>query len=160
MKTFRAGFAVPLEMRDELDRLWTSLTAAPPFSDLGLRPVGAFPPVNLRETAEALILEAEVPGLRVGDVNLSVTAEELVLKGSRAGETPAEAAAESEASATDRPITWHRRERGTGDFERRLPLPVAVDSSRVEARLVDGVLTVTCPKAVANVPRRVEVRTS
>ena len=63
-------------------------------------------------------------------------------------------------AATQEPanVTWLRRERGTGAFERRLSLPVAVDASRVEARLVDGVLTVTCPKAPESQPHRVAVR--
>ena len=56
-------------------------------------------------------------------------------------------------------MTWHRRERGTGGFERRLVLPVAVDAGRVEAKLVDGVLTVTCPKAPERQPHKVTVRT-
>ena len=82
----------------------------------------------------------------------------LVLKGSRPGpqsETPTE----GEAPQPER-VTWHRRERGTGAFERRISLPAGIDAARVEARLVDGVLTITCPKAAECRPRKVEVRTS
>lgn len=157
MATFRAGFALPLEeLRDEFDRLWTSLTAAPPLHGWGVRPDGAFPAVNVRESGECVTVEAELPGLDSGDVEIAVTGEELVLKGARPdggpagdGERPPEAQ-----------VTWHRRERGTGAFERRITLPVAVDASRVEARLVNGVLTITCPKAPEAQPRRVEVRSA
>ena len=39
-------------------------------------------------------------------------------------------------------------------------MPVAIDASRVEARLVNGVLTVTCPKSMQAQPRKVEIRTT
>jgi HSP20 family protein len=160
MQTFRAGFALPLEeLRDEMDRLWTSLTAAPPLHGWGTeQPTGRFPAVNMRDRDDAIVIEAELPGLDVGDIDIAVTADELTLKGTRPEVTvPAGdgEAAKQEAAK----ITWLRRERGTGAFERRLSLPVAVDASQVEARLVDGVLTVTCPKAPESQPHKVAVRT-
>lgn len=165
MTTFRAGFALPLEeLRDELDRLWTSLTAAPPLHGWGMRPDGAaFPAVNVRESGDAIMVEAELPGLDAGDVDISVTGDELVLKGSRPSlEAPQpDGAADGDGEhASEAKVTWHRRERGSGAFERRIPLPVAVDATRVEARLVNGVLTVICPKAPEAQPRRVEVRSA
>lgn len=158
MPTFRPGFAVPFEeLRDEFDRLWTSLTAAPPLHGWGVRPAeGVFPAVNVRETPDAVTVEAELPGLDAGDVEITVAGDELLLKGSRPAAGPA-AGGDGEQGAR---VTWHRRERGSGAFERRIPLPVAVDASRVEARLVDGVLTVSCPKAAECQPRKVEVRTA
>jgi len=166
MPTFRAGFAYPLdELRDELDRLWTSLTAAPPLHGWGVRPRGeAFPAVNVSESDDCVTVEAEVPGLDAGDVDISVSGDELVLKGSRpecTGGSPAagEATGQPAGNGSREPaVTWHRRERGTGSFERRLTLPMAVDASRVEARLVDGVLTITCPKAPERQPHKVAVR--
>jgi len=166
----RAGFAFPLdELRDELDKLWTSLTAAPPLHGWGVGPgTERFPAVNLSESDDCITVEAELPGLDAADVDISVSGEELVLKGSRPeprlpDETPAapENALPQTAAAPERvppTVTWHRRERGTGSFERRLALPCAVDAGRVEARLVDGVLTVTCPKAPERQPHKVSVR--
>lgn len=172
MPTFRAGFAHPLEeLREEFDRLWTSLTTAPPLHGWGPErtsggfPAVNFPAVNIAETDDSLTIEAELPGLDVGDVEISVTGDELVLKGSRperTGTQPAagEGGANGERQAGVPTLTWHRRERGSGGFERRITLPVAVDASRVEARLVDGVLTVTCPKAAESQPHRVPVRSA
>lgn len=159
MATFRAGFALPLEeLRDEFDRLWTSLTAAPPLHGWGVRPDGAFPAVNVRESGDCVTIEAELPGLESGDVDIAVTGEELVLKGARPdGVSGGVSHGDGQSEAK---VTWHRRERGTGAFERRIPLPVAVDAARVEARLVNGVLTITCPKAPEAQPRRVEVRSA
>lgn len=164
MPPFRAGFPLNLapqfeELRDELDRVWNTIATAPPLQRWSARPVpGPFPAVNVRETDDAITLEAELPGLDAGDVDISVADDELVLKGSR----PECAAPETGAGDGERKpsVTWHRRERGTGVFERRIALPMAVDAGRVEARLVNGVLTVTCPKAPQCQPRKVEVRTS
>jgi HSP20 family protein len=177
MQTFRAGFALPLEeLRDEMDRLWTSLTAAPPLHGWGTEQrAGVFPAVNMRDRDDAIVVEAELPGLDVGDIDINVTADEIILKGRRpeaaegrrpeategrrpepAGQAGNGEAAEGAATK----VTWLRRERGTGAFERRLSLPVAVDASRVEAQLVDGVLTVTCPKAPESQPHKVTVRTA
>ena len=157
MQTFRAGFALPLEeLRDEMDRLWTSLTAAPPLHGWGTEQrSGVFPAVNMRDRDDAIVIEAELPGLDVGDIDINITADEIVLKGTRP--EPQGQAGNGEAAETS--VTWLRRERGTGAFERRLSLPVAVDGSQVEAQLVDGVLTVTCPKAPESEPHKVTVRT-
>jgi HSP20 family protein len=160
MPSYRAGFAHPLdELRDEFDRLWTSLTAAPPLHGWGVRLSGdVFPAVNVSESDDCVTVEAELPGLDAGDVEVSVNGEELLLKGSRP-EPAAPAADDATAGGNGGPaVTWHRRERGTGGFERRLTLPVAVDASGVEARLVDGVLTVTCPKAPERKPHKVTIR--
>jgi len=157
MTTFRAGFALPLEeLRDEFDRLWTSLTTAPPLHGWGVQSEGVFPAVNVRETADAVTVEAELPGLEAGDVEISVTGDELLLRGSRP-EPEGKPAGDGEPVEK---VVWHRRERGTGGFERQIALPAAVDPAGVEARLVDGVLSVTCPKAAEAKPRRVEVRSA
>jgi HSP20 family protein len=156
MPTFRAGFALPLdELRDELDRFWTTLTAAPPLHGWGAGPrAGLFPAVNVRETDDAVTVEAELPGLDTADVEISVAGVELVLKGARP------LAAAEPGNGTQKPVTWQRRERGSGSFERRLVLPVAIDAHRVEAHLVDGVLTMRCPKAAECQPHKIEVRTA
>ena len=164
MQTFRTGFAHPLdELRDELDRLWGNLVAAPPLHGWGTRPSAtAFPAVNVRETDDAVIVEAELPGLEAGGVDIAVTGDELVLKGSRPEPEAARPAPTAEPGNGERKpaVTWHRRERGTGAFERRLTLPVAVDAAKVEAKLADGVLTVTCPKAPEAQPHKVQVRST
>jgi HSP20 family protein len=167
MQTFRTGFVHPLdELRDEFDRLWGNLVAAPPLHGWGSRPSTAdFPAVNVRETDDAVIVEAELPGLDAGSVDIAVTGDELVLKGCRPRpEEPHPQGAQNQPQGGNgerKPaVTWHRRERGTGNFERRLTLPVAVDAAHVEARLADGVLTVTCPKAPEAQPHKVQVRST
>lgn len=164
MPAYRAGFQLPFqfpapleELREEFDRLWTSLSAAPPLHGWGPRATeGLFPAVNVRETDAAFLIEAELPGLDAADVDISASGTEVVLKGAR----PEAAAGPRTGNGAQEQETWHRRERGTGGFERRLPLPVAVDAARVEARLANGVLTVTCPKAPEAQPHKVQVRSA
>lgn len=161
MPTFHAGIAPRFEdLRDEFDRVWTSLATAPrlqswPASRAERGPAERlFPAVNASESDEAIVVEAELPGLDASDVEISVVGDELVLRGARTRQ-PEQPAGNGEKAAG---VTWHRRERVSGGFERRIDLPVPVDAARVEARLVDGVLTVTCPKAPQAQPRRVTVQ--
>jgi HSP20 family protein len=163
MHTSLPGFAHPLdELRDEFDRFWGTLAAAPPLHGRGNPPpTASFPAVNVRETDDALMIEAEVPGLDAGEVGISATGDELVLKGSRPEPEMPPARSGAKGNGQRQPaVTWHRRERGTGSFERRIRLPVAIDAARVEARLADGVLTVTCPKAPEAQPHKVQVRSA
>jgi HSP20 family protein len=184
MPTFRPGFGFPFEeLRDEIDRVWTSLSGAPwPFEtppesaepasaarfNWPLRgAVGAgFPAVNIGERDDVITIEAELPGVGEADIEITVTGDELLLKGMRPDTCPVPPASAGgkegngeKAAAADR-VTWHRRERSRGGFERRISLPVAVDATRVEARLVDGVLTITCPKAAECRPHKVQVRSA
>ncbi|HBB72862.1 MAG TPA: hypothetical protein DC048_00275 [Planctomycetaceae bacterium] len=159
MPTIRSGFAHPFEeLREEFDRLWGSLTATPTvLAEWAAAASGGFPLVNVAESDAAVTIEAEVPGLDVGDIDIAATAEELVLKGARHASAPDGGKADT---GSERPVTWHRRERLAGGFERRITMPVAIDAARVEARLVNGVLTVTCPKSMQAQPRKVEIRTT
>jgi HSP20 family protein len=184
MSTRHPGPASPLEeLREELDRFWTSFNVSPSLSGwvsrypaprgglvgggLAAAPRGGFPLVNVAESDDAITVEAELPGLDVGSIDVSVTDEELVIKrvgpdvveagGTTAGERGPQTGSTSAPTAT---VTWHRRERNDAAFERRIALPVAVDAARVEARLVDGILTVTCPKSPQSQPHKVEVRSA
>jgi HSP20 family protein len=129
---------------DELfDELWRGLGAAP----LQAGPAACAPPLDVHETAEALIVSAEVPGLAEQDVEVSLEGDVLTLKGGKRSET-------GEAGAAREGTRW--LERWSGSFERRLALPGPVDAERVRATLRDGVLEVVLPKPEAAV-RRVPV---
>ena len=121
------------------------------FEDMGVglpRNVAlvAFPPVNVWEDADAFHVELEVPGLTQEQVNVSVTNKnQLTLQGERLPE---------EASKG----RWHRRERGFGRFQRVQKLPAPVDAEQVEAKLENGLLQLTLPKAEEAKPRRISVK--
>jgi HSP20 family protein len=115
----------------EVQRLWPT--------------AGGYPSFNVWEEGDVVYAEAEVPGVKAEDLDISVVGKELTVKGRRVGATAAEA-------------TYHRRERGTGEFARTVKLPVDVDAEKVEASLVDGVLTITLPKAETAKPRKINVK--
>jgi len=104
-----------------------------------------FPAVNIWEDENSLYAEAELPGVKMEDIEISVVGNELTLKGERkpfAGDDG----------------KYHRRERGVGSFTRVLHLPLDIDAEKVEATLRNGVLLIHLPKAAAALPRKIEVR--
>ena len=131
-------------LREEMNRLFS-----------GMAPDGAWPwqsgrgqpAVNVWETADAVVAELEVPGVKNDQIDISVVENELTLRIQRP-EMPSEE------------ITFHRRERPSGPLTRVLRLPVPVDADRVSAELREGVLTVTLPKAENAKPRKIDVKTA
>jgi HSP20 family protein len=110
----------------------------------------AYPPRNVWETPEAFHLEAELPGMKQEDLHIAVTNRNtLTLAGERKLDGP---------SGCPLKGSWHRRERGFGRFQRVLTLPSPVNAEQVEARLENGVLLLTRPKAEEARPRRIEVK--
>lgn len=130
-------------LRSEVDRLMNDLA----FPAARRWAAGtAFPALNVWEDGDTIFAEAEVPGLKAEDLDISVEGSDLTIRGQR--------------SAGDSAETFHRRERGTGEFNRVLRLPVDVDPTRVEATLTDGVLLIKLPKAESAKPKKIKVSTA
>lgn len=107
----------------------------------------SYPPVNVWEEAEVYHVEAELPGVLIENLHIQVTGGNiLTISGERKEETLEGC--------------WHRRERGAGKFTRALNFPVALDPDKVEAKLDNGVLHLSLPKAEAARPRRITVNAS
>jgi len=106
----------------------------------------AYPAVNVWEDAEAVQVEAELPGLDLKDLEIYVTGgNQLSIKGERKQNVAGQG-------------VWHRQERGHGAFVRVLTLPYEVNRDKVEARLENGVLKVRLPKNEAAKPRKITVK--
>lgn len=117
-----------------------------PFAAFGDDPASlTFPHVNFVENDNAFVVEVDVPGMAMRDIELFVQDNELTIQGERKRE-------DMEGK------TYLRQERLVGQFRRVLALPADIDAEKVEAHLRDGVLTVTLPKAEAVLPRRIEVK--
>ncbi|MFO0974121.1 MAG: Hsp20/alpha crystallin family protein [Phycisphaerae bacterium] len=129
-------------LRDEMDRLFGEFLPDVSF-DFGW--ARGFPALNVWEDEQNVFVEAELPGLTMSDIELTVLGGELTIKGERKLEEPKDA-------------TVHRRERMTGSFLRSLSLPVDIDADHVTAELHQGVLRVTLPKSPTARPRRIEVK--
>lgn len=137
-------------MWNEMDRALTSLRFTPPTAGPE-HAYGSYPAIRLHEAPEALYVEAMIPGVDPGTLKLSVVRRTLTLAGEK--KSPyADAAAE--------PKVFHRRERLEGRFERRLSLPLEVDTEKVSAEYADGVLRVTLPKAGQDTSRQISIQTA
>jgi len=113
----------------------------------GMRQVApSYPALNLWQDDDNLYVEAELPGMELNELEILATGDDqLTIKGRR------------EAPSVEKG-TWHRQERGYGDFSRILNLPHEVDPDKVEAEFKHGVLCVTLPKREEAKPRRITVK--
>jgi HSP20 family protein len=95
------------------------------------------PSLDLSETKDALVVKADVPGMELKDIQVSLQEQMLTIKG------------EKKQEKEEKDEEFHRVERSYGAFTRALRLPVPVDTSKVAASFKNGVLTVTLPKTPA-----------
>jgi HSP20 family protein len=146
MRVRRGGYDPFAQLREQVDRQFGDFMNQGGLPGLANRAFGRqFPAINVWDEGEALVAEAELPGLKHEELDISVVGSELTIKGER-------------KPVTEEGMSYHRRERGTGAFTRVLRLPVEVDAERVEATLRDGVLTIRMPKAEAAKPRKINVQ--
>lgn len=103
-----------------------------------------FPPVDIYETEEAFVVEMELSGYGEDDVAMHVDKHVLTVS--------------SEGVGKEKDRDYIVREVATPSFKRSFALPEGVDEAAIEARMADGVLTVTLPKKAEDRPRRIEVR--
>lgn len=117
------------------------------------------PRLDVRETDEAILVEADLPGVAPEALELRLEEGALVLKGEKADPWAVPAEDSGEAAAAPPAARTHRAERAFGSFQRHLPLPADVDEERIEATFRHGVLRVSLPKAASvETSRKIEVR--
>ena len=104
------------------------------------------PPVDIRETEDALVLTVELPGMSKEEVEITLENNVLTLAGERKFEKEVKGE------------TWHRVERSYGSFSRSFTLPATVRIERVEASFTDGVLAIKLPKVEESKPRKIAIR--
>jgi HSP20 family protein len=101
------------------------------------------PDVNIFETKDGYVLEAEIPGVSKEGLEITLEGNEITLVGHRQPET--------------HPGELLFRERRLADYRRVFELDPAVDTTRVSARMDQGVLTLTLPKSERVKPRKITV---
>jgi len=104
------------------------------------------PAVDIRETAEAIVVHAELPGIDKKDVKVDVRDGVLTISGER----------KYEKDVKEENV--HRIERSYGSFTRSFSLPSHVDVNKVEAKLDNGVLEVRLPKTDTARPKSISVQ--
>jgi len=103
-------------------------------------------PVDVYETADAMVIEAALPGFDPEAVDITVNRDVVTIK-----------ADASDADDEDR--TYHLRERAAANsFERQIVLPVKINTEAAEAVFKNGILTLTLPKAEETKPKRVSIK--
>ena len=132
------------------------LTRWDPFAELsrmqndlnrmrGEQRLGFSPAVDILEEEEAILLTAELPGMKAEDVHVHVENNVLTLSGERRLENE------------EKKEGYHRIERSYGSFSRAFALPKTVDADAIEAKLEEGILRPRLPKRAAAERRRIAV---
>lgn len=128
------------DLEREVDRLLQGMNLT-----LQARSTRRFPLVNLEDLGDSFVLTAEVPGVEVSDLDVTVSHGVLSIKGVR--KPPPEAREDS----------FRRQERFQGAWQRTIQLPERIDDERMKADYVAGVLRVTLPKSGDSIVRTIPV---
>src|SRR6266480_4579168 len=130
-------------LQDEVNRLFTGNMAR--FDDEGIARGSWSPSVDIYENKDQIVLEAELPGMKREDFDLSVENNVITLRGERQFEKK------------DESDNYHRVERSYGSFTRSFTLPQTVSAEGATAEYSNGVLRVTLPKREETKARRIEI---
>ena len=131
-------------LRRQMDRRFEEMLRAAPLR--GYVSAGVFPLVNLTEDQHSYRVRAELPGMKAEDLDVQVLGRNLTISGER------------KIQSEGKDAKYHRRERESGKFSRVLGLPGDIDADKVQAQLVNGLLTVTIPKSEAAKPKQIAVK--
>lgn len=142
-----------LKLQHEMNRLFGNF-----FKDFGLNRfeerfedrMTFTPHVDVRETDKNIIVTADLPGLEVQDIDISVASDSLIVKG------------EKREESREEKRNYFLLERSYGAFHRVIPLPGRVDPGAVDAKFKNGVLHVQLRKerSEAEKPKKIEVKIS
>jgi HSP20 family protein len=137
-------FSELLTLRQAMDRL---------FDDTIFRPFAAYEPgtfarlpLDVRTTPDALLVEAELPGVKPEDVDITVENGTLTIR------------AEDRTERTDEQGDWVVREISRGSVMRTVTLPTGLEPDKAEATFEHGVLRLRIPKAEQTKPRQIQIR--
>ncbi len=136
----------PLQVAREMSS-WEPFQGLTPFTRFVSRPVAAFSPTfEVKETKDAFIFRADLPGVEEKNIEVSLTGNLLTVNGLRDQEDRHE----GENFFVD--------ERMFGSFTRAFTLPDGVDGEHVNADLKDGVLTLRIPKKPEHQPKKISIK--
>jgi HSP20 family protein len=105
------------------------------------------PRIDVQRRNDAIVVRADLPGVRKEDVEIEVEDNALILSGERREER--------EEGAEDQ--DYHFFERSYGSFYRAVPLPEGTNLEEIKAEMRDGVLSVTVPLSGSARPRRIKI---
>ncbi len=109
-----------------------------------LEPSAWSPLVDIEETDDAYVVEAELPGVKRDDISIELVGNELDISG--------------EVKQSQRKGTLRRQTRRTGRFNYRVSLPAQVDANKIQAGLADGILSVRVPKSERAQRKKIQIK--
>ena len=147
----RSRLASPLgsDFEDLFDRFTRTFDLAPAWNGEEFQ-AGLTPRVDVQESEKEYVVNAELPGIAEGDIDVQLSDDVLTISG------------EKKQEKEDKDKNYHRVERVYGQFQRQIALPSGqADESKTEASFKNGVLTVKIPKRaekqnVKKIPVRAE----
>jgi HSP20 family protein len=104
--------------------------------------------VDVREDGDHIYVEAELPGFKKDDVDVTLENQTLTISAHRKSE---------QQQGNGNKGEWLLRERSYSRFQRSFTLPPTVDEQSVNAKLTDGILTITLNKREETKPRKISV---
>lgn len=104
------------------------------------------PAVDIKETPEAFIIEADIPGVDPKDIEVHMEDGVLSIRG------------EKHSEKTEEKEGYKRVERSRGSFYRRFSLPDTANADKINAKSKHGVLEITIPKQEKANPRKITVQ--
>ncbi len=105
------------------------------------------PAMDIADREDALIVRADLPGMKAEDIDISVQGNVLTVSGQR------------KECCEKKGEDYYHVERRCGAFRRDVTLGSAVDAEKIKAEYHDGVLEITLPKSEAAKPRKVQIKT-
>jgi HSP20 family protein len=135
-----------LALQERVNRLFDNALARSKFGE-GPTVLGQWvPPADIVENPEALIVQAELPGIDEQDIDITVTEHTLSITG------------ESRMGKEQQEGNYHRIERSYGDFRIDFSLHAPIDREHIQATYRRGILHVTLPKLATGGSRQVKVK--
>jgi HSP20 family protein len=107
---------------------------------------GNYPLLDVSETNDTIIVKAELPGIDPKSVDISISGDNLTLKG------------EKKEDREEKGKHFHRVERSYGSFSRIINLPKSVNVDAVRAEYKNGILEINLPKKEESKARKIEVK--
>jgi HSP20 family protein len=149
----RANLDYPFESLRDLDTLMRGIFQREGGAGTGLAPYG----VDIREDADHIYVEAELPGFKKDEIDITLENQTLTIAAERRSEQQQPRGGREGNGGAGDGGQWLLNERRYARFLRSFTLPPTVDEGSVQAKLNDGVLTITINKREETKPRKVKV---
>ena len=128
------------QLQREMNRLFNASSKGRVFT------APSYPAINIWTNDEGQLISAEMPGVNPEDIDIDVTGDAVSISGER------------KPDKVMKDAHYHRRERSYGSFSRTVQLPFMVDTNKVEASFKNGILMISLPRAEADKPKKITIK--